>query len=256
MGECRPLRRVGTGEVARHAAYRRMGGCVPASTGGRSYGGLRFRFFLATAVRRGSGALQMTKAAGKNDEPVGKHFLVEAPESGVDVRGIICLDFDGVLNKHGHGHGRRLPQVVAGGRSWGIDLDPDILPRLDAVVQQPGIWLAWTTTWGTQMALLRPLFNGCLEGGFVAVERPPDIYVDIGWKETAVLRLAQQFPHAKLARIDDTAVPNAFSSGTATRELSKALLIAPDPLDGLHLQDVTEIDEFFQTEGDNDGHTS
>ena len=198
----------------------------------------------------------MTKTARKNDEPMERPFLSEAPEPGADVRGIICLDFDGVLNKLGQGSRDRLPQVISDGRSWGIDLDPNILTRLDAVVQRPGIWLAWTTTWGAQVALVRPLFNGCLEGGFVAVERPPGIYVDIGWKETAVLALAQQFPNAKLAWIDDTAVPEAFISGTATRELSQALLIAPDSFEGLQLKDIAEIDEFFHNEGGNDGHAS
>lgn len=172
-------------------------------------------------------------------------FLVDTPGVDDDVRGIVCLDFDGVLNRLAASRRDPLPQVVKDGRSWGIDLDADILARLDAVIQRAGIWLAWTTTWGSQISLVRPLFNGYLEGGFVAAERPPGFYVDIGWKEQAVLRLAGQFPDANLAWIDDTAVPESFRSGSATRRLTDALLIAPNSAKGLQMKEIAVIEEFF-----------
>jgi hypothetical protein len=139
--------------------------------------------------------------------------------------------------------------VVENGRSLGIDLDADIVARLDSVIHRPGIWLAWTTTWGSHISLARQLFDGHLEGGFVAAERPPGFYVDIGWKEQAVLRLAEQFPTAKLAWIDDTAVPESFRYGTATRRLPHALLIAPDAATGLQIKQITAIGEYFGTLG-------
>ena len=172
-------------------------------------------------------------------------FLVDPPGADDDVRGIVCLDFDGVLNKIGPGRHDRLPQVVKDGHSWGIDLDAGIMARLDAVIQGAGIWLAWTTTWGSQISLIRPLFNGHLAGGFVAAERPQGFYVDIGWKEHAVLRLAAQFPDTKLAWIDDTAVPESFVSGNAKRKLPNALLIAPDSPVGLQTKEIAAIEEFF-----------
>jgi hypothetical protein len=176
-------------------------------------------------------------------------FLVDPPGPDADVRGLVCLDFDGVLNKLGPGRRDRLPQVVENGHSLGIDLDADIVARLDTVIQRPGIWLAWTTTWGSQISLARHLFDGHLEGGFVTAERPPGFYVDIGWKEQAVLRLAEQFPDAKLAWIDDTAVPESFRYGTATRRLPLALLIAPDAATGLQIKQITAIGEYFGTLG-------
>lgn len=172
-------------------------------------------------------------------------FLVDPPGVDDDVRGIVCLDFDGVLNKIGPALRDRLPQIVKDGHSWGIDLDADIIARLDAVIQRAGIWLAWTTTWGSQISLIRPLFNGHLEGGFVAAERPQGFYVDILWKEHAVTRLAAQFPNAKLAWIDDTAVPESFRSGTATRKFVSALLIAPDSSVGLQTKEIAKIEEYF-----------
>ena len=174
-----------------------------------------------------------------------KPFLVDPPGLDAVVHGLVCLDFDGVLNKIGSDRRDRLPHVVESGRSWGIDLDAAIVARLDAVIQRPGIWLAWVTTWSSQISAVRPLFNGHLEGGFVAAERPQGFYVDIGWKEQAVLRLAERFPGAKLAWIDDTAVPESFSSGSATRRLPDALLIAPNSFRGLQMKEIAAIDEFF-----------
>jgi hypothetical protein len=175
-------------------------------------------------------------------------FLIDPPGPDAVVRGMVCLDFDGVLNKIGPGPRDRLPHVLKDGYSLGIHLDADIVARLDTVIQHPGIWLAWTTTWGSQISLIRPLFHGHLKGGFAA-ERPPNFYVDIGWKEQAVLRLAEQFPDAKLAWIDDTAVPESFSSGSATRRLPDALLIAPDSARGLQLKEIAAIEEFFDAFG-------
>ena len=172
-------------------------------------------------------------------------FLIDPPGPDADIRGLVCLDFDGVLNKLSEGRRDRLPQVVANGHPWGIDLNADIIARLDTVIQRPGIWLAWVTTWSSQISAVRPLFNGHLEGGFVAAERPQGFYVDIGWKEQAVLRLAERFPGAKLAWIDDTAVPESFSSGSATRRLPDALLIAPNSFRGLQMKEIAAIDEFF-----------
>ena len=174
-----------------------------------------------------------------------KQFLIDPPGPDADVRGLVCLDFDGVLNKIGPSRHDRLPHVVKDGRSWGIDLDADIVARLDAVIQRAGIWLAWITTWSSQISLVRPLFDDHLEGGFVAAERPQGFYADIGWKEQAVLRLADQFPNAKLAWIDDTAVPEAFSSGSATRRLPDALLIAPNSSKGLQMKEIAALGEFF-----------
>jgi hypothetical protein len=127
----------------------------------------------------------------------------------------------------------------------GIDLDADIVARLDTVIQRPGIWLAWTTTWSSHISLARHLFDGHLEGGFVVAERPPGFYVDIGWKEQAVLRLAEQFPDAKLAWIDDTAVHESLMYGSATRRLPDALLIAPVAANGLQMDEIAAIEEFF-----------
>jgi hypothetical protein len=172
-------------------------------------------------------------------------FLVDPPGQDAHVRGLVCLDFDGVLNRLSEGRRDRLPQVVANGHPWGIDLNADIIARLDTVIQRPGIWLAWTTTWGSQISLIQPLLNGHLGGGFVAAKRPRGLYVDIGWIEQAVLRLAEQFPEAKLAWIDDDAVPESFRSGTATRRLPHALLIAPDSAKGLQMDEIATIEEYF-----------
>ena len=188
-------------------------------------------------------------AHGKDATPE-KPFLVDPPGPDTAVHGLMCLDFDGVLNKVGPGRRDRLPHVVESGRSWGIDLDADVLARLDAVIQSPGIWLAWTTTWGSQISLVQPLFNGHLEGGFVNAERPQGFYVDIGWKEQAVLRLAEQFPEAKLAWIDDDAVPESLRYGSATRKLPDALLIAPDSAKGLQMDEIAAIEEFFGALGE------
>ena len=185
---------------------------------------------------------------GKDAVPE-RPFLIDPPGPDAVVRGIVCLDFDGVLNKIGPSRRDRLPQVVKDDRSWGIDLDADILARLDAVIQRPGIWLAWITTWSSQISLVRPLFNGRLEGGFVVAERPQGLYIDLGWKEQAVLRLAEQVPDAKLAWIDDTAVPKSFRSGSATRKLPDALLIAPGSFKGLQMKEIAAIEEFFGTLG-------
>lgn len=76
-------------------------------------------------------------------------------------------------------------------------------------------------------------------------QTPRDLYVDIGWKEHAVLRLAEQFPDAKLAWIDDTAVPESFSTGSATRRLPQALLIAPNSAKGLQMEQIVAIEEYF-----------
>jgi hypothetical protein len=172
-------------------------------------------------------------------------FLVDPPGPDSDVRGLVCLDFDGVLNRLGPGRRDTLPQVVKDGVSWGIDLDYDILARVDAVIERPGIWLAWTTTWAAEIALIRLLFNGHLQGGFIAAELPQDVYVNFGWKQETVFRLAERFPHAKLAWIDDTAIADAFASGAATRKLPKALLIAPDSSVGLRPNEIAAIEECF-----------
>ena len=190
---------------------------------------------------------RITRAIHRKQATSERPFLVDPSGSGADVRGLVCLDFDGVLNKIGPGRRDRLPHVVENGRSWGIDLGTAIVARLDAVIQRPGIWLAWTTTWGSQISLVRPLFNGHLEGGFVAAERPQGFYVDIGWKEQAVLRLAEQFPDAKLAWIDDTAVPESFRFGNATLRLHNALLIAPDSAKGLQMDEIATVEEYFGT---------
>ena len=186
----------------------------------------------------------MNAAHGKETAPE-RPFLIDPPGPDAHVRGLVCLDFDGVLNKLGPGSRDKLPHVVKDGYSLGIDLDVDIVARLDTVIQHPGIWLAWTTTWGSQISLIRPLFNGHLEGGFVAADRPQGFYVDIGWKEQAVLRLAEQFPDAKLAWLDDTAVPETFRSGSATQKLPDALLIAPVSAKGLQMNKIVAIKEFF-----------
>lgn len=183
--------------------------------------------------------------AAQENGALSRPFFIDPPGPDAIVRGIVCLDFDGVLNKLGPCRRDRLPQVVKDGRSWGIDLVPDMLTRLDAVIQRPGIWLAWVTTWGSQIALIRPLFDGHLEGGFVPAGRPRDPYVDTGWKEHAVVRLAEQFADAKLAWIDDTAVSDSFRSGSATRNLPEALLIAPNPSTGLQVHEIATIEEYF-----------
>lgn len=85
-----------------------------------------------------------------------------------------------------------------------------------------------------------------MEGGFVATARPQGIYVDIGWKARAVVRLAELFPEAKLVWIDDEAVPEAFRSGTATRKRPHALLIAPDSAQGLQMDEIAAIEEYFE----------
>ncbi len=173
-------------------------------------------------------------------------FLSGHPEADADVRGLICLDFDGALNRLGSGLRDRLPQILKDGRSWGIDLDTSILARMDALVQRPGIFLAWVTTWSSEISLVRPLFNGYLQGGFVVAERPAHLYTDMsGWKVDAVARLAEKFPLAELAWIDDTAVPEAFSSGNATRKLPNALLIAPSSAVGLQPNEVEVVEEYF-----------
>lgn len=171
---------------------------------------------------------------------------MDPPEPGADVRGLVCLDFDGVLNRISIDHRDKLPHVTKDGRSWGIDLDTALLARLDEIVQHPRIWLAWVTTWGSQISLVRPLLNGHLAGGFVAAELPPGFYVDIGWKEKTVFRLAEQFPDAKLVWIDDTAVTESFRYGSATRRLPGALLISPDPNTGIQASEIAAIEAFFE----------
>ena len=188
---------------------------------------------------------RISRAVHGNEATPERPFLVDPPGPDTVVRGLVCLDFDGVLNKLGPGSRDKLPHVVKDGYSLGIDLDTDIVTRLDTVIQHPGIWLAWTTTWGSHISLIQPLFNGHLEGGFVAAERPQGFYVDIGWKEQAVLRFAEQFPDAKLAWIDDTAVPESFRYGSATRRLPDALIIAPASAKGLKMDEIAAIEEYF-----------
>lgn len=203
-----------------------------------------------TRSNAGDVAHRMVDAEPGEEAAPERPFLVDPPGPEVAVRGIVCLDFDGVLNKISPSRRDRLPQVVKDGHSWGIDLDSDILAGLDTVIQRPGIWLAWTTTWGSQISLVRPLFNGHLDGGFVAAERPQDFYVDICWKEQTVVHLAERFPNAKLAWIDDTAVPESFQFGSATQRLSDALLIAPDSSKGLQMDEIAAIEEFFELSGE------
>ena len=72
----------------------------------------------------------MEDAVDRESVTAKRPFLIDPPEADDDVRGIGCLDFDGVLNKIGPGRRDRLPQVVKDGRSWGIDLDAGVIARL------------------------------------------------------------------------------------------------------------------------------
>lgn len=54
-------------------------------------------------------------------------FLVDPPGPNADVRGLVCLDFDGALNGLRPGRRDALPHVVKDGVSWAIDLNHEIL---------------------------------------------------------------------------------------------------------------------------------
>lgn len=173
-------------------------------------------------------------------------FLIQPPEPG-KIMAILALDVDGVLNKLGRQGSAPLPEAESGGRKFGIDLvDYAVLDALDKALACPGVALAWTTTWGSDVANLRQLLGGRLAGGFVAAERPAGVYVDFGWKEKAVVHLVRRYG-ARVAWVDDEAVANSLRWGNLPPELAgdRALLVAPEPGAGLSLADAERVAVFL-----------
>ena len=179
--------------------------------------------------------------------PIARPFLLGPPQPGIDqVEGILILDVDGVLNVLGDtADPASLPTVPGGGgRPLPIQMiSIEVLDVLEAVVQRPGIWLGWLTTWGATVAHLDEIMGGRLSGGFVVRERPSGYYAPIDWKLTGALQLIEKHSRAKVAWADD----DAFAMGNLP---AGGLVIAPRPELGLTLGQAQRIAEHLTPAND------
>lgn len=100
------------------------------------------------------------------------------------------------------------------------------------------------------MAKLQELLGARLAGGFVGAARPPGVYVDLGWKEAAVLDLAGRYADARIAWVDDEAVANAIRWGELPRLLpaERVHLVAPEPRRGLTAGEARRVAAFLGRE--------
>jgi len=167
-------------------------------------------------------------------------FVADPPRPGIDqVDSILMLDVDGVLNILGDSaDSASLPTVPgSNGRSLPIRMvADDVLDVLEAVVQRPGIWLGWLTTWGATVAHLEKIMGGRLSAGFVVSERPSGYYAPIDWKLRGAMQLIEKHPGARVAWADD----DAFAMGNLPLG---SLVIAPRPELGLTLGQVQRISD-------------
>jgi hypothetical protein len=172
-------------------------------------------------------------------------FVVDPPRPDIDaVKGLLLLDVDGVLNILGDAKNPGFLPTVRGdnGRRLPIQIvDDEVLDVLESVVQLPGIWLGWLTTWGPTVANLEAITGGRLSGGFIVSVRPSGYYVPIDWKLNGALQLVEKHPGAAVAWADDDAIPMGALSGSGPASLTGSVLIAPDPEVGLALEQAQRI---------------
>jgi len=156
------------------------------------------------------------------------------------------LDVDGVLNiLGGAADPAGLPTVPgSNGRPLPIQMISDeVLDVLEAVVQRPGIWLGWLTTWGATVAHLEKIMGGRLSGGFVVSERPSGYYAPIDWKLRGAMQLIEKHPKARVAWADD----DAFAMGNFP---AGGLVMAPRPELGLTLGQAQRIEAHLRSTSD------
>jgi hypothetical protein len=175
--------------------------------------------------------------------PLARPFVHGPPRPGIDrVDGILILDVDGVLNILSDAVDIVALPTVPGskGRPLPIQMvSHEVLDVLDAVVQLPGVWLGWLSTWGATVAHLDQILGGRLSGGFVVSERPSGYYAPPNWKFKGALQLIEKHPGAKIVWADDDGIPVGASSSFP----AGSILMSPRPELGLTLGQAQRVAE-------------
>lgn len=182
-------------------------------------------------------------------------------------RPLILLDVDGVLNALDAGPAWddwQVGKAVADGRAYRIHWSPSVVARVLRWTEVAEV--QWLTTWGHDAnQSLRQLLRmpelpvaGTWDGGADAAGSAPspgDSHADVTpaapdaltgrwWKFDVVRRLLGADPERPLVWLDDDLL-GATDMAEWTSAHARSLLVAPDPVSGLTVDDLQAVDEFL-----------
>lgn len=185
-------------------------------------------------------------------------------------RPLVLLDVDGVLNALDAGpawHDWQVGDAVADGRTYRIRWSPSVVSRVLRWTEVAQV--QWLTTWGHDAnRSLRHLLTmpelpvaGTHGGGAERQARDgsaaahadlapaaPDPLLGRWWKFDVVQRLVGADPQRLLVWIDDDLL-GAADMAAWTSEHARSLLVVPDPMSGLILDDLDAVDVYLDRWG-------